>query len=193
MQGHKHDDILTQIVTMLRSSTTRVKILKVRAHVGITDNETADAVAKDASLASHQETFTAASNAGRGRAWVRYPADPTRHPGAESDLLYDADNLNGSVLNKARQAYERQLWRSLSRSLPPADQTHTRGNTPSITKHTKKGAAERFFDVHEQSGGVHEQISGRERRRHATKAYNPFCGPDLIDTRRKNGIQRCSR
>ena len=157
--GHKHDVILTQIVAMLRSSTTRIKILKVRAHVGITGNEYADAVAKDASLARHHENFTAAGNAGRGCAWVRFLADPSGHPGADTDLLYDADNLNGAVLNKARQAHQHQLWRSLFRSLPPADQTHTLGNTPSNTKHAKKGAAERLYDVHEQSGGVHEQIS----------------------------------
>ena len=76
----------------------------------------------------HHENFTTAGNAGRGCAWVRYPADPSGHPGADPDLLYDADNLNGAVLNKARQAHQ----------------------TPLL---------ERLYDVHEQSGGVHEQIS----------------------------------
>ena len=113
--------------------------------------------------------------------------------GPNTDLLYDADNLNGAVLNKARQAHQHQLWRSLSRSLPPADQTHTLGSTPSNTKHAKKGAAERLYDVHEQSGGVHEQnllwfldANGID---HATKAYNPFCGPDLIDSLAKTEVK----
>ena len=157
--GHKHDIILTQIAAMLRASTSRIKILKVKAHVGIAGNEYADAVAKDETLACQQKTFSAAGDAGRGCAWVRYPADPTQRPGgAEPDLLYDADNLNGAVLDKARQAHQRQLWDSLSKSTPE-NQTSTPGDTPSDTRRAKKGAAERLHDVHEQSGGVHEQIS----------------------------------
>ena len=125
----------------------------------------------------------------------RYPADPTGHPGAESDLLYDADNLNGAVLNKARPAYQRQLWHSLSRSLPPADQAHLLGNTPSNTKHTKKGAAERLFDVHEQSGGVHEQSSYGFWTRATTPRYKsiqPILRARFDRLTRKNGSQRCS-
>ena len=95
----------------------------------------------------------------RGSAWVHYPADPTQRPGgAESDLLYNADNLNGAVLDKARQAHQRRLWDSLCKSTPE-NQTSTPGDTPSDTRRAKKGAAERLHDVHEQSGGVHEQIS----------------------------------
>ncbi len=116
-------------------------------------------MAKNANLACQRKTFTAAGNTGRGSAWVRYPADPAQPAGdPEPDLLYDADNLNGAVLDKARQAHQRQLWDSLSK-FTPNDRTHTPGNTPSDTKRVKKGAAERLYDVHEHSGGVHEQIS----------------------------------
>jgi hypothetical protein len=80
MREHRHQVLLQHIVDIITESPTTIHIHKVKAHIGITGNEKADAIAKR--VASHprnkeDRTDIPPSNNRRTQHWIAYKPTPT--------------------------------------------------------------------------------------------------------------------
>jgi ribonuclease HI len=56
-RNHIHDELLRQIVDLIKASPNPIYFYKVKAHEGIAGNEFADAIAKHAALHDHGHTL----------------------------------------------------------------------------------------------------------------------------------------
>jgi ribonuclease HI len=80
MREHRHQNLLNHIVELITQRETTTTLYKVKAHTGITGNETADAMAKQVANGANPEGTlhdVPESNLRREKYWVKHKAIPT--------------------------------------------------------------------------------------------------------------------
>ena len=92
---HKHRWLVAAIAQNLLSRTASVRLTKVRAHIGVSGNEAADALATQAHDHSHAESAFVDPDS-RGPAWVQC---------LHGDKLSDLDELCGYALKCASTSF----------------------------------------------------------------------------------------
>ena len=96
LRFHKHRWLIAAIAQNLLSRVAPVRIMKVRAHVGISGNEAADRLAAQAHEDPHGDAFTFTDPQDRQPAWVQYWF---------GDSLSDLDTLRHHALKQTEMAH----------------------------------------------------------------------------------------
>ncbi|KAJ9521460.1 hypothetical protein QJQ45_008872 [Haematococcus lacustris] len=169
---HRHNDILTDIATLIIDSPATIHFYKVRAHSGIIGNEGADALAKYAAL--HPEL-------------ANTPAySPTTRNETKNWLSNAADGGFPAPLPDCRHSVRAHMHRKHKLGLANQDSIYYQ-MTQEITKAAAKGAGERVMidtniSTHAQrtallyrTGGLYNQKLAMRWKR-ATDDRCPLCG-----------------
>ncbi|KAJ9524377.1 hypothetical protein QJQ45_008576 [Haematococcus lacustris] len=169
---HRHNDILTDIATLIIDSPATIHFYKVRAHSGIIGNEGADALAKYAAL--HPEL-------------ANTPAySPTTRNETKNWLSNAADGDLPAPLPDCRHSVRAHMHRKHKLGLANQDSIYYQ-MTQEITKAAAKGAGERVMidtniSTHAQrtallyrTGGLYNQKLAMRWKR-ATDDRCPLCG-----------------
>ncbi|KAJ9511399.1 hypothetical protein QJQ45_029789 [Haematococcus lacustris] len=170
--NHRHNDILTDIATLIIDSPVTTQFYKVRAHSGIIGNEGADALAKHAAL--HPEL-------------ANTPAyRPNTRKETNTWLNNEADGETPVPLPDCRQSVRAHMHRKHSLGLANQDSIYYQ-MSQEITKAAATGAGERVMtdtniSIHAQrtallyrTGGLYNQKLAMRWKR-ATDDRCPLCG-----------------
>ena len=139
LQCHKLRHLVFRIVQQLLASPHKLRVVKVRAHTGVTGNEAADRLAQEAQQGRPASLpFEAMGSSGRGLHWIQYRTSP------QDEQLRNAADLKDHLLTLVLSVQTQNVLlnpagHSVLRKVCTLLNTHG-GIAPQIASHLWTGA-----------------------------------------------------